>query len=274
MKTLRLISPTEPVWLRATASKVNMASEAFGCDILLPLYKAGVQRKEIRDFVSSVESGRLAQQIQMMRGLTWKFLLIEGKPKWSLDGEYMGDKWSKFNKKQLTGLMISIQNAGVIVLQAEDATETLRVLEEIEHYLAKPDHKWLNTRAKQGLQIESGWHKPDDRDWLIFLLQGLPGISVTLARRMVDTLGTGILTWSVTEEQLRTVPGLGNGKVKKLMSTLSHSTPTRSTSTLPPTRTTPSSKRAKTPVAKGAVGSSAKAKSAPGSRKQAKKKGS
>ena len=59
----------------------------------------------------------------------------------------------------------------------------------------------------------SMWGKADNREWQMHLLQGLPGIGVEMAGRVLDELGMP-LQWSVTEEELLRVPGMGPKKVR------------------------------------------------------------
>lgn len=208
----RIISPTEPSWLRATG-KVSMSPERWGGDIMIPELKCVIQRKEVADLISSAADGRLAQQVQQMRPMPWRFIIIEGQMKWSTDGELIGNRWQKFTKKQLNSLLTTIQLDGVVVLFSSDATDTLLTIDSIERYVAKPEHAFLNTRPKN---IQSEWGVIDTESYQSWVLQSWPGISDKLARRIISHIGFP-MKLNVTAEQLLSVPGLGEGKVKAIL---------------------------------------------------------
>jgi ERCC4-type nuclease len=78
-----------------------MAPERLGADVLWrsPHWGlVGVQRKEAADFVSSVHDGRLAKESQQMSRLGLAVLMLEGRFRWTTDGELAtgyGSRWSK-----------------------------------------------------------------------------------------------------------------------------------------------------------------------------------
>lgn len=207
-----LVAPTEPTWLK-TIGKVSMASERWGGDLMNPELKIIIQRKELSDLITSAADGRLAQQVQQMRPMPWRFLLVEGQAKWSSDGDLIGNRWQQFTKRQFNSLMTTIQLDGVIVLFSSDATDTLQTIDAIEKYVRKPEHSFLNTRPKN---IQSDWGVINTEDYQSWVLQSWPGISDKLARRIIKHVGFP-MQLSVTPEQLLSVPGLGEGKVKAIL---------------------------------------------------------
>lgn len=190
-----------------------MAPERWGADIMVPELKLVIQRKEVADFLSSANDGRLAQQVQQMRPMPWRFLIVEGQMKWSTDGTLIGNRWQKFTRKQFNSILTTIQLDGVVVLFSADATETLQTIDAIESYVSKPEHSFLNTRPKN---ITSEWGVVDTEAYQSWVLQSWPGISDTLARRIIQHIGFP-MTLSVTPEQLLSVPGLGEGRVRAIL---------------------------------------------------------
>jgi ERCC4-type nuclease len=49
-----------------------------------------------------------------------------------------------------------------------------------------------------------------------FLLQGFPGIGISLAEAMLERFGGAPLSWSCTYDELRSVPGIGEKRSKAL----------------------------------------------------------
>jgi hypothetical protein len=103
-----LISPTEPASLHSLG-KVAWLPEKFGADILMSVGSEwiGVQRKEIADLVASVQDGRLGMQVAQMAALKQAVVVVEGRPKWTLEGELILGRTgsSGFTKKQYQSVL-------------------------------------------------------------------------------------------------------------------------------------------------------------------------
>ena len=64
-----IVAPTEPLQLRAIADRVHMLPESYGCDVLVFAggLKIGVQRKELRDMLASLDDGSIEAIEDSMR---------------------------------------------------------------------------------------------------------------------------------------------------------------------------------------------------------------
>src|SRR6516162_7072760 len=105
-----LISPTEPAFFR-TLGKVSSVPEEYGVDFLFASTEfglVGVQRKELSYFVASVKDGRLSKELGQMKRLGLAMLVLEGVPKWTIDGLLMSSS-TQWRKTQHLGVMWSIQ---------------------------------------------------------------------------------------------------------------------------------------------------------------------
>lgn len=209
-----LVSPTEPAALRAIGT-VSMYPERYGCDLLFIARGRhfGVQRKEFRDLLASMRDGRIGQQVAMMDGLEQAMVVIEGwgGVTWTDDGMLL-DGHVKVTKAQLRGLLWSVRDRGVWVDYTDGLADTIRLVQAFEQWCKKPAHKSLGVRPGP----VGAWGKAGNREWQMHLLQGLPGVGVELAGRILDEVGMP-LEWRVGEDELLKVAGLGKGKIEKMM---------------------------------------------------------
>jgi len=209
-----LVSATEPPALRKIGT-VSMAPERYGCDLLFASRGKwfGVQRKEFKDLLASMTDGRIAQQMGMMKSLEQSMVVIEGMQgaRWGTGGELV-DGYARVTRGQIRSLLWSVRDRGVWVDFTDGLDDTIRLVQDFERWCKKPEHKSLSTRPGP----VNTWGRVGDRDWELHLLQGLPGVGVELAGRILDEVGMP-LGWRVGEEELLGIKGLGKGKVEKMM---------------------------------------------------------
>jgi ERCC4-type nuclease len=221
-----LVAPTE---LRHNAfrqltrnGKGSNTPETWGCDFGFyhktpnGMVKYGIQRKELKDFVASVNDGRLAKEVQQMCVLEQGVLVIEGSPRWDLNGNLVADKWGAgWTQRQHISMLLSVQDEGVWVLGTNDTSATAEVCRDFERWVKKGLHTALKKRGP----VVSPWGKRENRDYQRHLVMGLPGVDVTLADRIIDTIGMPFVL-GVSEAQLRGIEGLGPKKVRAIMEAL------------------------------------------------------
>lgn len=209
-----LIAPTEPPALRKVGT-VSMVPERYGCDLLFASRGRwfGVQRKEFKDLLASMRDGRIGQQVAMMDGLEQAMVVIEGMgaAKWSTDGELL-DGWARVTRGQIRSLLWSVRDRGIWVDHTDGLADTIQLVQTFETWAKKPGHKSLQTRPGP----VGNWGKATNREWQMHLLQGLPGVGVELAGRILDEVGMP-LQWRVGREELLAVKGMGRGKVDRVL---------------------------------------------------------
>lgn len=210
---MRLISPTEPLWLKATG-KSSSLPEKLGVDILWPRYRAGVQRKEFNDLLASL-GDRLTREISQMQQLRTAILLVEGRGRWTTDGELVGYR-TRFTRKQLWGLQLSMQAKGIWIITTDNAEDTLQALAGIEAWIQKPRHDSLERRKKAG--SSNGWGVSAE-DRAVHLLQSYDGIGPERARKILKHFGACPVGWTVGLEELMKVPGVGRKTAEKWVRT-------------------------------------------------------
>lgn len=229
--TVVLVSPAEPasvkdlfartLALTAHEPLVSSKPETMGADFLWRVRGSwwAVQRKELKDLLSSMEDGRLSKELgQMASSVARGWIVIEGAPQWTLDGELLNNPWGRpFNHAAWIGLISSIQGAGVSVLHVSDMRATCGTIVGLINYTAKTSHNTATSRpGAQG----GKWGHASSRDWGVHLLQSFPGIGPEVAGAIYDHFGGVPMQWTVNEQDLLGVAGVGKGRASKLIQSL------------------------------------------------------
>lgn len=209
-----MISPTEPAALRALGH-VTMAPERFGVDLMFAHRGGwfGVQRKEFADLLASMEDGRLGQQTKQMSGLRRAMVVVEGmgRAKWANDGTLL-DSYARVTRDQVRSLLWSVRDKGIWVDQSDSLADTIALVTAFERWCKKPSHKALDLRPGP----VSTYGKADNRDWQMHMLQGLPGIGLEMAGRIIDAVGMPLRV-GVTRAELLAIDGLGPKRVDAIL---------------------------------------------------------
>lgn len=218
-----LISPAEPAPLRALGT-VSSLCEKLGTDFLVPLDGgfAGVQRKEVKDLRVSVEDGRLGKEIQQAASMNVSpmLLMLEGRVSWTTEGK-IAERWgSEWTRARWYGVLWKLHYEGWWLVQTESIGETARALETFESWVKKDSH---GTFAHRGTAPSIWGANQTNRDWCVWMCQGLPGIGPKTAELIVDAFGGIPFAWrkGVTVESLMEIPGIGQKTADKLYRVLS-----------------------------------------------------
>lgn len=198
-----------------------MLPEKYGCDILWRARGGwwGVQRKEIKDFIASIQDGRLSREVAMMKPLPIKVVIIEGRISWSTDGILMIGKWaSNITLAQYEGMIMSLMEKGVHVTWTRDTRDTARWTTQFARWSEKLRHSSLERRPGP----VSPWGHVSDEDWAVHLLQGFDGMGTEKAKAIVKHFGGVPMQWTVTETDLMKVPGIGRVLARRLVNALDH----------------------------------------------------
>lgn len=227
-----LVAPTElqhaPLRALSKTGKSDPRPEKWGCDLAFKHdhKKYGIQRKEMKDFVASVNDKRLAKEIQQMRASVEQgVVVIEGNVRFSIEGEWLGrvagPRWSR--SAHLSALM-SLQDEGVWVLNAADPQGTADVALAFQAWVEKGHHSLLtSTRgAARSLLAGSGaWGMASNEDFQRHLNEGLPGTGPELATRIRAAFDGVPFMWKPGAiERLRSVPGIGPVTIKKYLAAI------------------------------------------------------
>jgi ERCC4-type nuclease len=213
MEVMILVSPTEPEKIKQLG-KVSPIPEQYGADVLFSArgQLVGVQRKAFDDFLASLFDGRLGKEITQMKRLNIAVLVIEGRPRWTLDGELIDDN-RRITRNQLRSLLWTIAIGHNVAVEWTDSIDdTVNTITNLRAWAAKKKH--LSVARRPG---PSGpWGKATTKDWAVHFLQGLPHIGPELAERIYDTFKGVPMRWAVGKKELTRVPGIGKQKAKVL----------------------------------------------------------
>lgn len=208
------VSSTEPAEIVAALNATTSTlPEDFGGDYLFSRNDllVSVQRKTVPDLVGSVYgSDRLVREVAQMQAADLRFLVLEGFPFFQPDGKRPAGVRSQFSRKQLWGLLLSLQlNYGIAVVNTGSQAETVEFLRYLPRWVAKAEHRSLQVRGKSS----SSWDDPLSPERRLHFLQGLPGIGRSLAEEILRTFGRVPCS---LDEDLRTVPGIGKIKAERI----------------------------------------------------------
>lgn len=219
-----LVSPTDRELLSALKLKASAMShslpEKYGSDALTAIAGKGIiafQRKKFpEDFIASIEDGRMMREVALIKRAEYPVFLIEGWPMFTADGNLVSSYTSRWTKRQLRNVMLSLWfTQGIMFERTDNMNDSVDAILECEAWVKDGKHKSLRTRPK-GAASES-WGMASKRDFAVFLLQGIPGVGSTLAGQIFDHFGRIPLAWTCSERELNQVYGIGTKRVKVLM---------------------------------------------------------
>ncbi len=158
-------------------------------------HQIGVERKEIRDLLTSAMNGRLEQQLAgCLEEYDKVVLLIEGRFYPTNGGDAIGVNGNSFLSppqkkpfKAMGGLLLSLQSNGVDVVYSGDVTHTGFILQGMYEYTQKADHKML----RRYIRTKPTIHHVDPKvDVLLAIAKVLQvRLSVIAATRIIEKYG-------------------------------------------------------------------------------------
>jgi ERCC4-type nuclease len=201
-------SPTErQIMLKKLGLETNIASLDYG-DFYWTIDKwpVYVERKSIRDLVTSIEDGRLARFIDNSNVPATVALLLEGcSPQ--LGDVHTNRRWTSMD---LDDYLVGVQAAGILVLRAKDAKDGSKRLKRFYDWTGDPHHGGLTT-PKPAWPIKK--YKPNEREAIRFLM-GYPHIGEKRAQsllkefRSVDAIH---MDFRQGGDQAENIKGIGKG---------------------------------------------------------------
>lgn len=217
-----LVSPAEPKGFRKLG-RVSSRCEELGADYLMMtrLGVIGVQRKAWRDLIASVQGrkggDRLYREVNQLRGgVDVAVLVVEGRPRWTADGELL-DEWTHMKHDQWWGVLMSVQLAGVWVVQTKDEQETRAVLRHLEAWADKRKH--VSMRSRPGPKGKA-WGRVTSEDWRAHFWMSFAGIGEDTAYKLAEAFERLPLRLTVDDRALLGVKGVGKGRLAAIKEVL------------------------------------------------------
>ena len=177
-------------------------------------YGVLVERKSAADFLSSMRTNRLWEQLERMLvrevegvEIRRRALVIHG-CLWE-EIEESGFGWN-----HIMGALMEIQyRYGIPVFHAEDdeaLKEFLRILVKRERERKNEgeiERRWFRESPRRGMSEE---------EWKIYMLSSLPNVGEKLAKKMLERFGSVERIARANIEDLKKVEGIGDKKARKI----------------------------------------------------------
>ena len=213
------ISPTEPKKLRNLPEAiVSSYCEEIGADIVHFTHRGVIptQRKTVPDFVASISDGRLSKEFALMREASlFGILLIEGVFRYTQDDKLKtGRRVSHYTRQAIHKILWGIQfQEGITICYSRNINETIEIIYWLQEWMDKEEHDSLRIRAG----YKGDWFVTSREERLIHWMQGLPGISIGLAKLLVKKYPSPISLLSATVEDIQSIPKFGKGRTERII---------------------------------------------------------
>ncbi|ASJ11012.1 DEAD/DEAH box helicase [Thermococcus sp. P6] len=160
----------------------------------------GIERKGAGDFIQSIIDGRLFEQVERLKRAYEKPLII-------VEGELYGVR--NVHPNAIRGAMAALAiDWGVPLLFSSGVEETAQFV----YLIARREQEERKREVR--LRSEKKTLSLAERQRLI--VEGLPSVSATLARRLLRHFGNVERIFTATEEELREVEGIGPKKAREI----------------------------------------------------------
>ncbi len=163
--------------------------------------RVGVERKTVQDFLSSLVDGRLLEQSKNLAETFERPLFI-------LEGEGLYTERA-IHPNSIRGALASITvDYETPILFTENEKESAKIIKTIVEREQK--------EGKSEIPIRSGKKALKLSEQQQFIVEGLPGVSAVLARRLLNKLGSVENIMSASKKELMDVHGIGNEKAEEI----------------------------------------------------------
>jgi ERCC4-type nuclease len=157
-----------------------------------------VERKTHSDFIASIIDGRMFEQAQNMKeNFERPVVIIEGSSN------------REINDNALKGAIASLAiDFGLSMVSTRNPFDTAKTI----FWMAKREQNC----GKKNLCPKVGKKPKEIRSLQEFVVAGIPGVSATIAKRMLERFGSIEKLFCASEEELRDVKGIGPKMAKKI----------------------------------------------------------
>jgi Fanconi anemia group M protein len=163
--------------------------------------RVGVERKSVGDFLQSIIDKRLMEQAKLLcETFERPVLIIEGKSLYSRRAIH-----PNAIRGTLAALAVDI---GIPMIPTVDEKETASILFAIA--------RREQTLESREVAIRGESKKLTLPECQRFIIEGLPGVSAVLAKRLLEHFGTAEKILCASEKELQQVHGIGKEKAKEI----------------------------------------------------------
>jgi len=162
--------------------------------------RTAVERKKAEDFVDSVLDSRLFDQLNELTQFEKPVLLVEGKDLYS---------HRNVHPNAIRGALATVAlDYGIPIIWSEDEKETSEVLKSLAKREQEDNEREVAVRGERTPKSEKDLQK--------FLVAGLPGINTKIAERLLEEFNTVQKIFTVSEDELKEVEGIGEKKAERI----------------------------------------------------------
>ncbi len=165
--------------------------------------RVAIERKEVKDFAKSVIDKRLFEQAARLRE-TYEhpILIIEGK-----------NIYQNLHPNAILGALATlICDFNMCVVRTTNYIETAKLI----YMLAKREQK----ENKQEIAIRAKKKAMSLAEQQRFIVEGLPYVSATIAKRLLKKFGTVRRVFTASEAELSNIKGIGEKRAKEIIKIL------------------------------------------------------
>ncbi|MEM5772888.1 MAG: ERCC4 domain-containing protein [Candidatus Aenigmatarchaeota archaeon] len=176
---------------------------ALECGDFICSKRIAIERKTYDDFISSIIDGRIFEQAkELKRNFEKPIILIEGY------------STREINENSLKGAIASlVVDFGISLISTRNQLDTAKTI----YWIARKEQEEKNFT----LAFKVGKKPEDGKKVKEFIVSSIPGISTILSKRLLEKFGSVEKVFSASEEELKSVRGIGKKLAKKIKKVLS-----------------------------------------------------
>ena len=164
--------------------------------------ECGIERKTVKDFINSVFSGRVFEQVNRLREAYEKPILI-------LEGDIEEELVLMNNSRSFWGALLKIQSdMSIPVLCTPSILNTANLLYTLANRIQKKKQDKISIHHKPKLMTQ--------KDWQVYVVASLPSIGGELAERLLIHFGSVRNIFQANLLDLIKVEGVGKVKARKI----------------------------------------------------------
>jgi len=179
--------------LGATINETNLVDGDFVCS-----ERIAIERKTHSDFISSIIDGRIFEQSKNLKeSFERPIIIIEGYSNREINENAL--------KAAVASLVIDF---GMSLINTRNESDTAKTI----YWIAKKEQE----EGKRAVAFKVGKKPFDSKMVKEFIASGIPGVSNVLSKRLLKKFGSLEKLFSATEEELKSVEGIGEKLAKKI----------------------------------------------------------
>ena len=164
--------------------------------------ECGIERKTVNDFMNSVFSGRVFEQVDRLREAYSKPILI-------LEGEVEEELTKRNNPRSFWGALLKLQSdMGIPVLSTPTLFNTANLLYTLANRIQRKKQDRISIQHKPRLITK--------KELQVYIVASLPSIGSELAERLLKHFGSVRKTFQADIPDLMKVEGVGKIKARKI----------------------------------------------------------